>query len=160
MFVTIPEDIRLNKINKLHRHFESQRTKDWFSDEIILLIAKIFDQTIPNFSPCLYFREYSIFRYRGKNERVRISEININEFLTLMEAFHADISEEIINFFNLFSVTSQIKSENDFIGRDIVASKQKVKISIPETSCRDFETTFSPKNRLALTTRSPPARLR
>ncbi len=85
-------------IDLYYRFLESDR-KDWFSDETIQLIAKIFDQTIPNFNPCLYIRKSSIFRFRGRDERIRISEIQINDFITFMNLMHTDISKGILKFF-------------------------------------------------------------
>ena len=88
----------------LYYRFLETDPKEWFSDEIIQLIAKILERTIPNFRPCLFFREYSMFRYRGKDERVRISEIQINDFITLMNLIHADISDRIIYIFNFLNL--------------------------------------------------------
>lgn len=40
-FVTIPEEIRVKKISKLRQHFVSQRTKEWFSDDLFSSIMRI-----------------------------------------------------------------------------------------------------------------------
>ncbi len=85
-------------INLYYRFLETGK-EEWFSDATIQLVAKIFDLTIPNFSPCLYIREYSKFRFRGSNEGIRISEVHIHDFLKFMKAIHTDISNRIPGFF-------------------------------------------------------------
>jgi hypothetical protein len=99
-------------IDLYHRFLETDE-KDWFSDEIIHLMAKMFDLTIPNFSPCLYFQKSSKFRFREKNESIRLSEFQIKDFLTLMNAFHADISSGISSFFRFSEriVKTQVKAD-------------------------------------------------
>ena len=87
-------------IDLYYRFLESGQ-KDLFSDEIIQLIAKIFDLTIPNFSPCLYIRKSSIFRFRGRDERIRISETQINDFIIFLNLIHTDISKGIRSFFRI-----------------------------------------------------------
>ena len=97
------EQKRINEAMKLlidlYYRFLETDPKDWFSDDTIQLIAKILDKTIPNFSPCLFFQEPSMFRYRGKDERIRISEIQINDFRIFMDLIHTDISNGIRDFF-------------------------------------------------------------
>lgn len=95
----------------LYYRFSETDREQWFSDATIQLVAKIFNLTIPNFSPCLYIQEYSMFRFRNPDEKLRISEVQIEDFLSFMNAIHTDISNGIHRFFELEEriVKTQIK---------------------------------------------------
>jgi hypothetical protein len=85
----------------LYYRFLETGQKDWFSDETIQLMARIFDLTIPNFSPCLYIQNSLTFRFRGRDEKIRISKFMVKDFKTFMNLIHTDISKGIRSFFRI-----------------------------------------------------------
>jgi len=67
----------------------------WYSEPLILKMAEIFHLTIPNFSPCLYFVENSIFRYRGEGETIIITRGGLTNFVEAMDSLKDDISTNV-----------------------------------------------------------------
>jgi len=145
----------------LYYRFLKTDEKDWFSDEIIQLVAKMFDLTIPNFSPCLYIQKSSKFRFRGKNEGIRISKFQIKDFLKLMDAFHGDISEEISSFFRLSEriVKTQVRADLNTLSHfkhNKIENMPLCKIIHPVSEQADTETQSEYYKTIYMTLNEPP----
>jgi hypothetical protein len=85
----------------------------WFSKSIIMDLAEVFALTIPNFYPCMYFAEYSKFRYRGEDEEITITNGGILNFIEAMESLKDDVSGGITKCFNIREIIVQYHERPD-----------------------------------------------
>lgn len=84
------------------KHIEiGDESSAWYSESLILKMAEIFHLTIPNFSPCLYFIDGAIFRYRGKGETISVTRGGLSNFVKAMDSLKADVSANVFVCFKI-----------------------------------------------------------
>jgi hypothetical protein len=86
---------------ELYYRFEETDRKDWYSNQIIVLISKVFAMVFPNFRPCIYFRKYNLFRYGLPYDEIHVKRSDIEMFIAFMKAIRTDISSDRINLFQI-----------------------------------------------------------
>lgn len=85
----------------------------WLSTPLVMSMAEIFHLSIPNFSPCMYFPEYSKFRYRGEGEEITITNGGILNFIEAMEALKSDVLQKKTACFKISEVITESHESPD-----------------------------------------------
>jgi hypothetical protein len=78
---------------ELHYLLKSLKRHEWYSNQVINTMARLFHVTIPYFSPCAYLQESHEFLYR-KN-KITVSHGDIKSFQENMDNLHDHRDEEI-----------------------------------------------------------------
>jgi hypothetical protein len=102
-----PDKGQLIKINK-HSFFIKE--DPFFIKPVIMLLARLFHKTIPNFSPCEFFSNPPFFHYRRALEFIHfekpIGKSNpFQEFIEIVDALKSGL--DIPNLFNITKVTRE-----------------------------------------------------
>jgi hypothetical protein len=69
----------------------------WFSKSLVRQVAEMLHLIIPNFSPSLYFQQYSCFRYRGTNDVISVTSGALLNFIGAMDALKEDVSRKTLD---------------------------------------------------------------
>ena len=86
---------------ELYYKFEETDRKDWYSNEIIVLISKVFALVFPNFRPCIYYQRLKMFRYGLPDDEIRVKRSDIEIFIAIMKTIRTDISSGRVNLFQI-----------------------------------------------------------
>jgi hypothetical protein len=75
--------------------------KAWLNNDLIEKMAKLFHLTIPRFSPCLFIAEYSIFRFWGEEDEIRITNGSVLNLVAAIDALKEDRSKGVTKCFEI-----------------------------------------------------------
>ena len=87
---------------ELYYFFLESDRRERFSTPVIEKVAAFLDLTIPNFSPCLYFRHPSCFRYRNAGEEISYRNEHIDATIEVIGELSANLKHNNLKWFNIY----------------------------------------------------------
>ncbi|HHP7236631.1 MAG TPA: hypothetical protein ACFCUC_18520 [Desulfobacterales bacterium] len=93
--------------------FVESRRRECFSTPVIEKVASFLDLVIPNFRPCLYFRQPSCFRYRVEGEEITFRNEHIDATIEVFAELVASLKHGNPKWFNITGRTVERRQELD-----------------------------------------------
>lgn len=101
----------------LYQHLIKVKEKSYYTDSVILLVAKLCHKTIPNFSPCIYHSNPSFyFDYKDNLGGIRLkinshihedNRSGLKDFVDIMNAFREDINHKVDNLLSINEIVRE-----------------------------------------------------